>query len=46
VAVASFFSGQILSASGWNAVNYVVLPTVVVALASLLVLTVRARRVA
>ncbi len=46
VAVASFFSGQILSTSGWTTVNYVVLPTVAIALASLLVLTVRARRVA
>jgi MFS family permease len=46
VAVASFFSGQILSTSGWSAVNYVVLPTVAIALAMLLVQTVRARRVA
>jgi MFS family permease len=46
VAIASFFSGQILSTSGWNTVNYIVMPIVAIALASLLVLTVRARRLA
>jgi MFS family permease len=44
VAVASFFSGKILSTAGWNTINVIVMATVAVALCALLFLTFRARR--
>jgi len=44
VAVASFFSGQILSTSGWNTINLIVMPIVAISLFSLLVLMVRTRQ--
>jgi MFS family permease len=44
VAVASFFSGKILSTAGWNTINVIVMATVAVALFALLFLTFRARR--
>lgn len=44
VAVASFFSGRVLNASGWNTINLIVLPVVAFVLAVLLLLVLRARR--
>ena len=44
VAFASFFSGKILNASGWNTINLIVFPVVAVVLASLLFLILRGRR--
>lgn len=44
VAAASFFSGTVLNASGWNTINLIVMPTVAAVLASLLVLMMRSRR--
>ena len=44
VAVASFFSGQVLSTSGWERINLIVMPTVAIVFASLLILTLQARR--
>ncbi len=44
VAFASFFSGKILNASGWNTINLIVFPVVAVVLASLLFLILHARR--
>ena len=44
VAVASFFSGRILSTSGWETINYIVMPVVAIVLFSLLVLMMQGRR--
>ncbi len=44
VALASFFSGQILATSGWNAINVIVMPVVVMVLLSLLVLVLPQRK--
>jgi predicted MFS family arabinose efflux permease len=44
VAVASFFSGRILSTSGWDTINYIVMPIVAIVLFSLFVLMVQGRR--
>ncbi len=48
VALASFFSGQILATSGWHTINVIVMPVVAIVLAALfwLVLTGRRRLVA
>ncbi len=44
VAAASFFSGQILSSSGWNMINFIVMPVVAIVLFSVLTLVLRERR--
>lgn len=43
VAAASFLSGQILSSSGWNTINFIVMPVVAIVLASVLTLVLRER---
>jgi predicted MFS family arabinose efflux permease len=44
VALASFFSGQVLATSGWDTINVIVLPVVAVVLAALLFMVFRNRQ--
>ena len=45
VALASFMSGRLMSAFGWETVNYTVFPMVLLALMLIVVLIVRSRTV-